>query len=206
MLFKFGFGGLALGHIVGNDHHACGAAGVILDHAAARFHLADTAVGRHDAIFEIAADARGDGFAERLDDATAVGRTDIIEGKGSAKLPLAQQTFVGRTGIKPPAVDVEHRDEAFEVLGDQPEKLLLLAQGIFRMLACGDVPVRTGDAHRLALSVAQDGRARNDVQIMTVLVPQPVLHFIAVRTAGDGGGESGINLRQVVGVNQAAPQ
>jgi hypothetical protein len=131
----------ALGDVVRDDDDALRAAFGVADDATARFQQAD-AVDRQQAIFEPPAGAAGDDFAEGLDHPLAVGRMNVGERQTAGEVAVAEQLRVRRTVVHPSSVEIEYRHEAVEVLGDQAEELLLLAQRVFGELVFADIDVR----------------------------------------------------------------
>lgn len=68
-----------------------GPALVVPDHATARFHQPDTAVGGQKAIVEMVSDTCRDGIAKHSGDAFTVVRMDVFEGRCAGNTSVTEQ-------------------------------------------------------------------------------------------------------------------
>ena len=150
---------MALGHIMGDNHHIFHPPFAIADRPTMRLHEPDITFGRDEAVFEMLPQPACHRLAEGLLNALPVSRMDFRKGNAAAQVTIAHQFCVGRAVINPPSVMIENRDVALNILGNQTKELLLVAQGIFDAFAGANVGNRqiTDSPLAVGYGLNQDG-------------------------------------------------
>ena len=125
---------MRVGHVAGHHHHLGNPALLVANHAALRFDVPHLPVLIHHAVFQPLPDAGPHRLLESLFHAVAIFGMNFGEGRSAAQLiRIAQDIAVGGAVVKAVALQIEHRHQVGQVVHDQPELLLALAQCLQRL-------------------------------------------------------------------------